>query len=370
MSFLHIRMVGRSKSSRLLPVMLVIVFSLGTASCVTTLKGIAKAGHESLMNKISNKPDPIFDNPSAVYAYVISRRFLADAQRYTQRTRGIMSNLLRDYASGYRNSETLPLAVRDWLSANPEKTLLEYTNYQEHKDELDPIIKRQFRRFSSLKLSKTEEKKLHSSFYDMLESSTWAGFYSGKTGLALTKLGYMIASRKVDLKTELVVLLNNKQLGITMEDFTEFPQFAFNVISQIDGLVSLANEIIEDENIIDQTQKSKIIAEVEKDAKNDALQSASIANKVIEPGEGGGLSAFISGGASEEAAAFTLFDPNDSDDAKKIQRRLETLGFYTSGVDGKFGRGSRRALRKFKKAKNLGDNDLWNKKTQIALFES
>jgi hypothetical protein len=65
----------------------------------------------------------------------------------------------------------------------------------------------------------------------------------------------------------------------------------------------------------------------------------------------------------------TLFlNPKDKDDAILIQTRLAELGFYTAGIDGIFGRGSRAALAKFKQSVGLGENSNWDLPTQQALF--
>lgn len=71
-------------------------------------------------------------------------------------------------------------------------------------------------------------------------------------------------------------------------------------------------------------------------------------------------------GALEHGQRF--LNPKDQDDAALIQGRLAELGFYTAKVDGLFGKGSRTALGKFKKAKGLPANTDWDLPTQMALF--
>ncbi len=63
-----------------------------------------------------------------------------------------------------------------------------------------------------------------------------------------------------------------------------------------------------------------------------------------------------------------LLNPKKKEDAMLIQIRLKELGYYSSKIDGIFGRGSRKALRKFKRDHNLGNNSRWNAKTQEVLF--
>ena len=69
----------------------------------------------------------------------------------------------------------------------------------------------------------------------------------------------------------------------------------------------------------------------------------------------------------ESAAVF--LDPRKRPDAQKIQARLKELGYYKGRIDGLFGKGSRKALKKFKKDHQLGDNYFWNLETQKALFK-
>jgi peptidoglycan hydrolase-like protein with peptidoglycan-binding domain len=51
-----------------------------------------------------------------------------------------------------------------------------------------------------------------------------------------------------------------------------------------------------------------------------------------------------------------------------IQTRLAELGLYKGAIDGKWGRGSRAALKAFKEKNALGDPETWDRETQILLF--
>jgi putative peptidoglycan binding protein len=64
-----------------------------------------------------------------------------------------------------------------------------------------------------------------------------------------------------------------------------------------------------------------------------------------------------------------ILNPSSTKDAKLIQKQLAELGFYTMKVDGAFGKGSHKALKKYKQANGLGDNDTWDIQIQKALFK-
>ena len=64
-----------------------------------------------------------------------------------------------------------------------------------------------------------------------------------------------------------------------------------------------------------------------------------------------------------------FLDPSQQTDARAIQEKLAQLGYYHMKVDGKFGKGSRKALEKFKIDYNLGHNGNWDLATQKVLFK-
>jgi hypothetical protein len=66
----------------------------------------------------------------------------------------------------------------------------------------------------------------------------------------------------------------------------------------------------------------------------------------------------------------TFLDPRQKSDAKIIQTRLADLGYYNKKIDGDFGAGSKKALKKFRKDNGLGDNSTWDLKTQKILFKN
>ena len=63
-----------------------------------------------------------------------------------------------------------------------------------------------------------------------------------------------------------------------------------------------------------------------------------------------------------------FLNPKNKQDARIIQSRLAELGFYTSTVDGAFGKGSRAALGQFKATNGLAEDSNWDMPTQQALF--
>jgi type IV secretory pathway VirB10-like protein len=70
----------------------------------------------------------------------------------------------------------------------------------------------------------------------------------------------------------------------------------------------------------------------------------------------------ISGGS-------VLLNPSSSQDARKIQTRLQELGLYRGSIDGIWGKGSQGALKAFKEKNSLGSPDKWDKETQMLLFK-
>jgi hypothetical protein len=64
-----------------------------------------------------------------------------------------------------------------------------------------------------------------------------------------------------------------------------------------------------------------------------------------------------------------LLDLGQVEDAKFVQRRLIDLGFLFATANGNWGPRSRKALRDFRSAQDLGNNDIWDK-TQQDLFSA
>jgi len=62
-------------------------------------------------------------------------------------------------------------------------------------------------------------------------------------------------------------------------------------------------------------------------------------------------------------------NPLNRAEGQRIQRRLAELGYYVGGGDGLWGAASRNALRAFKLANGLGDDDLWNAMTETVLLD-
>jgi peptidoglycan hydrolase-like protein with peptidoglycan-binding domain len=76
-------------------------------------------------------------------------------------------------------------------------------------------------------------------------------------------------------------------------------------------------------------------------------------------------------GDSQESisSGSILLTPSSSQDARKIQTRLQELGLYKGPIDGIWGKGSQAALNAFKKQNSLADPDKWDKETQMLLFK-
>jgi peptidoglycan hydrolase-like protein with peptidoglycan-binding domain len=65
-----------------------------------------------------------------------------------------------------------------------------------------------------------------------------------------------------------------------------------------------------------------------------------------------------------------LLDLGQIEDAKRIQRRLTSLGFLFGTANGNWGPQSRKALRDFRVAQGLGPGDSWDRQSQQALFSA
>ena len=76
-------------------------------------------------------------------------------------------------------------------------------------------------------------------------------------------------------------------------------------------------------------------------------------------------------GDSQESisSGSILLNPSSSQDARKIQTRIQELGLYKGPIDGIWGKGSQAALNAFKKQNSLADPDKWDKETQMLLFK-
>ena len=72
--------------------------------------------------------------------------------------------------------------------------------------------------------------------------------------------------------------------------------------------------------------------------------------------------------AVQSQSSPDLLDPSSREDARKIQSRLAELGFYTSTIDGIWGKGSRGALTAFKKSKGLPATGDWDMTVQQMLM--
>lgn len=73
--------------------------------------------------------------------------------------------------------------------------------------------------------------------------------------------------------------------------------------------------------------------------------------------------------AAVSETSVELMDLKDKADASKVQQRLKDLGLLDGTVDGAWGKGSNRALEKFKAANvDLPDDSVWDIATQTALF--
>jgi peptidoglycan hydrolase-like protein with peptidoglycan-binding domain len=65
-----------------------------------------------------------------------------------------------------------------------------------------------------------------------------------------------------------------------------------------------------------------------------------------------------------------LLDLGQIENAKRVQRRLTSLGFLFGTPNGSWGPQSRKALRDFRVAQGLGHSDSWDEQSQQALFSA
>jgi DNA-binding helix-hairpin-helix protein with protein kinase domain len=75
-----------------------------------------------------------------------------------------------------------------------------------------------------------------------------------------------------------------------------------------------------------------------------------------------------SGSGAVIADATPHLDLTVTGDAERVQQRLIDGGFLNGAADGKWGQMSRHALQLFKVAKNLGNDSVWDVRTESALF--
>ncbi len=93
--------------------------------------------------------------------------------------------------------------------------------------------------------------------------------------------------------------------------------------------------------------------------------------KFIAAKKDGSNTAARPGSKSNPIASGSIFlNPSKNNDARLIQTRLSEMGYYTKNIDGDFGRGSKNALKEFKKDQGLGDNFNWDLNTQKLLFKN
>jgi hypothetical protein len=64
-----------------------------------------------------------------------------------------------------------------------------------------------------------------------------------------------------------------------------------------------------------------------------------------------------------------LLDLSDKIQAARVQRQLKALGFLSGEIDGVWGKQSRAALQAFRASISLGEDDLWDAKTQEMLLD-
>ena len=63
-------------------------------------------------------------------------------------------------------------------------------------------------------------------------------------------------------------------------------------------------------------------------------------------------------------------DLREIENAKRVQQRLIDLGFLFGAADGIWGQGSRRALREFRAANGIGEDDAWDEATEERLLRA
>ena len=63
-------------------------------------------------------------------------------------------------------------------------------------------------------------------------------------------------------------------------------------------------------------------------------------------------------------------DLGEIENARRVQQRLIDLGFLSGAADGIWGQGSRRALREFRAANGIGEDDTWDEATQERLLRA
>lgn len=84
--------------------------------------------------------------------------------------------------------------------------------------------------------------------------------------------------------------------------------------------------------------------------------------------------AVIAGWRTQEGSSgvgqdpLPLLNPSVANDARNIERRLSTLGYFSGSIDGVWAADAKQALTAFRLANNLADTTDWDAPTQVSLF--
>jgi len=169
------------------------------------------------------------------------------------------------------------------------------------------------------------------------------------------------------LKNELLPIIQQGLLDDSIAAFAKLPKTFASVLENLSKPVEARGKMEEVSDISDQLADRDTLLEKQAAERIDAFKTG-IPEKFVMTEDDPAFK-LLQGLSVSQAAP--LLDPyRNEEDAKTVQAALKKRGFYRGAIDGDFGRGSKRALRAFKKASGLADNDDWNSEIQEALLGS
>jgi len=100
-------------------------------------------------------------------------------------------------------------------------------------------------------------------------------------------------------------------------------------------------------------------------------KSGYVYKKYIELGDSGSSSSSSSKSSSSSSSSGGTCGPGDHGDAvKKVQKKLKNLGYYSGGIDGDYGNGTKTAVKDFQRRNGLSVTGSVNSKTLSKLNSS
>lgn len=216
---------------------------------------------------------------------------------------------------------------------------------------------------------------LVSGFVDIhtLEPSDFGRLMGDRIGSRFSQRGYHIVEPKLRKNT---VLMDNRGETALTRDFSEL-SMEYDFQAAIVGTYHVSDDGIHVSAKIVGTSDRRVLSSWDFSVKTDDNIRELAGMPFVEtfPDSGKGIAPENTQSELENvlregplSSGLILLQPSVPLGAKIIQKRLSDLGFYTAGINGKWGKIVRMALKKFKKSVKLPANGKWNMETQKALF--